>query len=644
MCAAIDHTEEAMSLLTLRNVTLAFGAAPLLDGVDLRIEPGERLCLVGRNGTGKSTLMKLINGELQVDGGEVVLRQGLRVARLTQEVPHELTGPVFDVVAGGLGENGALLAEYHTVSHQLAESGDEQLLGKLEQIQSRIEAVDGWLLNQRVETVLSRLKLPAESDFSDLSGGLKRRVLLARELVSEPELLLLDEPTNHLDIDAIAWLEEFLLSWQGTLLFITHDRMFLQRLATRIIELDRGVLSSWPGDYETYLRRKQEALDAEAVQNALFDKRLAQEEVWIRQGIKARRTRNEGRVRALEALRNERTQRRERQGTAKMQMHGADRSGKVVIEAENIGHSYGDVALFSDFSTSIMRGDKVAILGPNGVGKTTLLKILLGQLAPQQGSVKLGTKLEIAYFDQHRAALDEEASVLDNVAQGSDRVEVNGSSKHIMGYLQDFLFTPERARSPVKSLSGGERNRLLLAKLFTKPSNLLVMDEPTNDLDVETLDLLEELLLDYQGTLLLVSHDRVFINNVVTSSLVFEGHGRLNEYVGGYDDWLRQRPSCELEPGVAKKGGAVQRKEPEPSSPKKEKLSYKERRELEQLPAQIAKMEAEQEALQQRMGEPGFYQQPDGAAVNQATGRLEQLGRELEQAYGRWEALAEQEG
>jgi ATP-binding cassette subfamily F protein uup len=633
-----------MSLLTLRNVTLAFGGAPLLDGVDLRIEPGERLCLVGRNGTGKSTLMKLLNGELQADGGEVVMNQGLRVARLTQEVPHELSGPVFDVVAGGLGENGALLAEYHTVSHQLAESGDERLLGKLEQIQTRLEAVDGWLLNQRVETVLSRLKLPGESDFAALSGGLKRRVLLARELVSEPDLLLLDEPTNHLDIDAIAWLEEFLLGWQGTLLFITHDRMFLQRLATRIIELDRGVLSSWPGDYETYLRRKQEALDAEATQNALFDKRLAQEEVWIRQGIKARRTRNEGRVRALEALRNERTQRRERQGTAKMQMHGAERSGKVVIEAENIGHRYGEVTLFSDFSTAIMRGDKVAILGPNGVGKTTLLKILLGQLAPQQGTVKLGTKLEIAYFDQHRAALDEEASVLDNVAQGSDRVEVNGTSKHIMGYLQDFLFTPERARSPVKSLSGGERNRLLLAKLFTKPSNLLVMDEPTNDLDVETLDLLEELLLDYQGTLLLVSHDRVFINNVVTSSLVFEGHGRLNEYVGGYDDWLRQRPSCELEQGGGKKGGAAARREPEAARPKKEKLSYKEQRELEQLPELIAKLEAEQEALQQQMGAPDFYQQPDGAAVTRATERLEQLTGELEQAYARWEALAAQEG
>ncbi|MEN8168772.1 MAG: ATP-binding cassette domain-containing protein [Pseudomonadota bacterium] len=631
-----------MALLTLRNISLAFGGAPLLNGIDLSIEPGERLCLVGRNGTGKSTLMKLLNGELQADGGELISGQGLRVARLTQEVPRELSGPVFDVVAGGLGEGGALLAEYHDVSHQLAESCDDKLLAKLEKIQHKLEAVDGWQLNQRVETVLSRLKLPADSDFSDLSGGLKRRVLLARELVSEPDLLLLDEPTNHLDIDAIAWLEEFLLSWQGTLLFITHDRMFLQRIATRIIELDRGVLSSWPGDYETYLKRKQEALDAEATQNALFDKKLAQEETWIRQGIKARRTRNEGRVRALKSLRNERMERRERQGTAKMQMQGAERSGKVVIEAENLSFSYDGIPIFSDFSTTIMRGDKVAILGPNGVGKTTLLKVLLGDMEPQQGKVKLGTKLEVAYFDQHRSILDDEASVLDNVAEGSDRVEINGASKHIMGYLQDFLFTPERARSPVKSLSGGERNRLLLAKLFTKPSNLLVMDEPTNDLDVETLDLLEELLLDYKGTLLLVSHDRAFINNVVTSSLVFEGHGRLKEYVGGYDDWLRQRPSCEIAQGAKKKTAEVPSQQAKAT--KKNKMSYKDKRELELLPEQIAELEAEQEALQQKMGDPDFYQQQDGNAVTQATERMEQLNGELEQAYRRWEELAEQEG
>ncbi len=631
-----------MALLTLRNVSLAFGGDPLLDGIDLKIEPGERLCLVGRNGTGKSTLMKLLNDELQADSGEVIRRQGLKVARLTQEVPRELAGPVFDVVAGGLGQSGALLAEYHTLSSQLAESGDERLLAQLEQCQHRLEAVDGWSLNQRVETVISRLKLPADSDFASLSGGLKRRVLLARELVSEPELLLLDEPTNHLDIDAIAWLEEFLLSWQGSLLFITHDRMFLQRLATRIIELDRGNLTSWPGDYATYQKRKQEVLEAEAQQNALFDKKLAQEEAWIRQGIKARRTRNEGRVRALKALRNERRERRELQGKARMQMQGAELSGKVVIEAEQLSYSYDDRPLFHDFSTTIIRGDKVAILGPNGVGKTTLLKVLLGQLAPQQGKVKLGTKLELAYFDQHRAILDEEASVLDNVAEGSDRVEINGQSKHIMGYLQDFLFTPERARSPVKSLSGGERNRLLLAKLFTRPSNLLVMDEPTNDLDVETLDLLEELLLDYQGTLLLVSHDRAFVNNVVTSSLVFEGHGELNEYVGGYDDWLRQRPSCEVEQTRAKKPSGPKTQEEKPKANKK-KLSYKDQRELDQLPDRIAELEAEQEALQQKMADPAFYQSGDGEAIASATARMEELNGELEQAYERWEELAELE-
>jgi len=627
-----------MALMTLRNVTLAFGGPPLLDGINLQIEPGERLCLVGRNGTGKSTLMKLLNGELQADGGEVVCEQGLRVARLTQEVPHDISGAVFDVIAEGLGKTGALLAEYHHISQQLGD-GDEKLMGKLERIQHELEAADGWLLNQKVESVVSRLGLPAETDFAALSGGLKRRVLLARELVREPNLLLLDEPTNHLDIESIAWLEEFLLGWNGTLLFITHDRMFLQRLATRIIELDRGKLTSWPGDYETYLRRKEEALEAEAQQNALFDKRLAQEEAWIRQGIKARRTRNEGRVRALKAMRDERSERRERSGKARIAAQGAERSGKVVIEATDIGFAYDGRTLFRDFSTAIMRGDKVGILGPNGSGKTTLLQVLLGKLAPQQGSVKLGTKLEIAYFDQHRAQLDEEASVLDNVAQGSDRVEINGQSKHIMGYLQDFLFTPERARSPVRSLSGGERNRLLLAKLFTKPSNLLVMDEPTNDLDVETLDLLEELLLEYPGTLLLVSHDRAFLNNVVTSTIAFEGEGRLNEYVGGYDDWLRQRRQ-ETERAAAEKpklAPAVQ-KEENRAAARRSKLSYKDQRELEALPKRIEELEAEVETLHETMGDPAFYQQ-EAAAIAEARERLEAVEQELAAAYVRWEAL-----
>jgi ATP-binding cassette subfamily F protein uup len=630
-----------MALLTLRNVTLAFGGPPLLDGIELQIERGERLCLVGRNGTGKSTLMKLLNGELQADSGEVVREQGLRVARLTQEVPRDISGTVYDVVAEGLGEQGALLGEYHHVSQQLA-AGDEKQLAKLERIQHELEANDGWQLNQKVEATLSRLGLPADSEFSALSGGLKRRVLLARELVREPELLLLDEPTNHLDIAAIDWLEAFLLSWGGTLLFITHDRMFLQKLATRIIELDRGRLTSWPGDYETYLKRKEEVLEAEAQQNALFDKRLAQEEAWIRQGIKARRTRNEGRVRALKAMRAERSERRERSGKAKIALQEGERSGKVVIEATAIGCAYEGKTLFADFSTTILRGDKVGILGPNGSGKTTLLQVLLGKLPPQQGKVKLGTKLEIAYFDQHRAQLDEEGSVIDNVGEGSDRVEINGQSKHIMGYLQDFLFTPERARSPVRSLSGGERNRLLLAKLFTKPSNLLVMDEPTNDLDVETLDLLEELLLDYPGTLLLVSHDRAFLNNVVTSTIAFEGEGRLHEYVGGYDDWLRQRPTTEAKAEVAEKPKARPQPVMEPEK-KKAKLSYKDQRELDALPQRIEELEAEIETLHAAMAAPAFYQQ-EGEAIAATKERLQSVEQALSEAYERWESLEEMRG
>ena len=623
-----------MPLLTLRNISLAFGGPPLLDGIDLQIELGERLCLVGRNGTGKSTLMKLINGEIHADSGEVVRQPGLKVARLTQEVPHELDGEVFDVVAGGLGEVGALLADYHHIVQQMAD-GATDLMDRLERIQHQLEAIDGWNLNQRVEAVISRLSLPSEAAFGQLSGGMKRRVLLARELVREPDLLLLDEPTNHLDIESIGWLEEFLLGWQGSLLFITHDRMFLQRLATRIIELDRGRLSSWPGDYQTYLRRKEEALEAEAQQNALFDKRLAQEETWIRQGIKARRTRNEGRVRALKAMREERRERRERGGKASMALQAGEASGKVVIEAQGIGFQYDGQPIFQDFSTTILRGDKVGILGPNGVGKTTLLRVLLGQLAPQQGQVKLGSKLEIAYFDQHRAVLDEEASVIDNVAEGSDRVTINGASKHIMGYLQDFLFTPERARSPVRSLSGGERNRLLLAKLFSKPANLLVMDEPTNDLDVETLDLLEELLLDYPGTLLLVSHDRAFINNVVTSTIVFEGEGRLLEYVGGYDDWLRQRTVVGKkmpQPAAADKPRA--RAQPE----KKTRLSYKEQRELEALPGQIEALEEALAALHEQMADAAFYQQ-DKAMISSAQERLAELETQQAACYRRWEEL-----
>jgi len=623
-----------MALLTLRNVSLSFGGPPLLDGINLQIEPGERLCLVGRNGAGKSTLMKLLNNELQADSGEVVRRQGLKVARLTQEVPRDIADTVFDVVADGLGETGKLLADYHHVSQQLA-GGDDKLLVKLEKIQHELEASDGWQLNQRVEAVISRLKLPAESNFAELSGGMKRRVLLARELVQEPDLLLLDEPTNHLDIEAIGWLEEFLLNWPGSLLFITHDRMFLQHLATRIIELDRGQLTSWPGDYATYLRRKEEALEAEAQQNALFDKKLAQEEAWIRQGIKARRTRNEGRVRALKALRVERGERRERSGKVTMSLGEAERSGKLVIEADDIAMAYEGRTLFEHFSTTIMRGDRIGILGPNGSGKSTLLQVLLGKLEPQQGRVKLGTNLEIAYFDQHREQLNEEATVLDSVAEGSDKVTINGRDKHVMGYLQDFLFSPERARSPVRSLSGGERNRLLLARLFTRPANLLVMDEPTNDLDVETLELLEELLLDWQGTLLLVSHDRAFINNVVTSTIAFEGNGVLNEYVGGYDDWLRQRSVVE-QSRQESKPAAVKAEAKKPVA--RTKLSYKDQRELDALPQQIEQLETALEELHQRMSAPDYFKQ-DGAMIASEQERLAQLEEELAQTYQRWEEL-----
>ena len=626
-----------MALITLRNISVNFGGPPLLDGVELAIERGERLCLVGRNGAGKSTLMKVLTGEIVADDGAVEQPQGLRVARLVQEVPHDTEGDIFDVVASGLGDIGRLIAEYHHVSHGLADGSAE--LADLERVQHQLEAADGWQLEQRVEVTLTKLGLDADTPFSALSGGLKRRVLLARALVTEPDLLLLDEPTNHLDIDAIAWLEEFLLGWNGTLLFVTHDRMLLRKLATRIIELDRGRLTSWPGDFDTYLERKAAALEAEATQNALFDKKLAQEESWIRQGIKARRTRNEGRVRALKALREERRERREVGGKAKISINEAERSGKLVAEVEGVDYAWEGTPILKGLSTTILRGDKIGIIGPNGAGKTTLLRVLLGRLPPETGRVKLGTNLEVAYFDQHREALDEERSVRDNVGQGSDQVVINGQSKHVMGYLQEFLFSPERANTPVKALSGGERNRLLLARLFTKPANVLVLDEPTNDLDAETLELLEELLLDYPGTLLLVSHDRAFLNNVVTSSLVFEGRGVINEYVGGYDDWLRQRrPPPSATPAKAAKPTPKPAAKASAAPEKARKLSYKEQRELESLPALIEKLEGEQEAIHQRMADPAFYQQA-GNEVSAVKERLEALEAELLEAYDRWEAL-----
>jgi len=626
-----------MPLLTLRDVTLSYGAAPLLDHINLAIEPGERLCLVGRNGAGKSTLMKMILGQVLPDSGEVVRSGELRVAILEQAVPADTSGSVFDVVAGGLGNMGEQVRRYHRAVHDLTERPDDaRAMTELERAQQALEAGGGWSLEQRVETVISRLDLPADAQFKALSGGLKRRVLLGRALVTEPDLLLLDEPTNHLDIEAIDWLEEFLLDFGGSLLFITHDRAFLRRLATRIIELDRGQLTDWPGDYDTYLRRKQEALETEARANALFDKKLAQEEAWIRQGIKARRTRNEGRVRALKALRAERAERRLRMGTTQMDIQAADRSGRMVIEAEGVSFHYDGKAVIRDFSSLILRGDKVGIVGPNGAGKTTLLRLLLGQLKPDSGHVRLGTNLEVAYFDQHRAVLDEEASVADNVGEGRDRLDINGESKHVLSYLQDFLFEPARARQPVKALSGGERNRLLLAKLFTRPANLLVLDEPTNDLDAETLDLLEERLGDFPGTVLVVSHDRAFLDNVATSIIAFEGDGVVNEYVGGYEDWLRQRPSSRR---AAPATQAIEKPVPVPEkAPKAKKLSYKDQRELALLPGRIEALEKEQASLTETLGDAAFYQQP-AQKITEAQQRMAQIEAELAQCFERWAKL-----
>jgi len=626
-----------MALITLRAVNLGFGGPALLEHVDLKIERGERLCLVGRNGTGKSTLMKLIAGEIKADEGETIYKQGINITRLTQEVPRDLTGTIFDVVAEGLGEQGKLLAEFHHISHELAHDTSDKIMKRFEQVQHELEACGGWEVDQKVTATLTRMQLDPDGEFSALSGGLKRRVLLARALVNQPDLLMLDEPTNHLDIEAIRWLEDFLLDFDGTLLFVTHDRALLKKLATRIIELDRGRLTSWPGNYETYLQRKQEALDAEATEHALFDKKLAQEEVWIRQGIKARRTRNEGRVRALEEMRRQHSDRRKKMGTVRMELQDGANSGKLVVEADHITQGYDDKTIIRDFSTVILRGDKIGILGPNGAGKTTLLKALLGEEEPKSGTIKLGTKIEVAYFDQHRSVLDESKSVIDNLAQGSDKVTINGIERHIISYLQDFLFSPERARTPVKALSGGERNRLLLARLFTKPANLLVMDEPTNDLDVETLELLEELLLNYKGTLLLVSHDRAFINNVITSTLVFEGDGVINEYVGGYDDWLRQK--SDTKPAAATKKAKAQASSA-PKAEQKKKLSYKDQRELDALPKTIEKLENEQSELMTKLGDPDFYQQ-QGDAITTANERLAEIEAELATCYQRWEALEE---
>jgi ATP-binding cassette subfamily F protein uup len=629
-----------MPLITLQSVSLAFGSPPLLDGVSLHIEKGERVCLLGRNGTGKSTLLKLIAGDLQPDAGEVRVGEGVTVSRLTQDMPADVAGDVFNRVAGGLGEQGNLVREYHDLGRRLGEVSDERTLDRLAAVQQRLEAAGGWEIEQRTERVISRLRLDPDAAFSSLSGGLQRRVLLARALVQEPDLLLLDEPTNHLDIDAIDWLEGFLSEFSGALLFVTHDRVFLRRLATRILELDRGRLTSWPGNYDNYLRRRDERLNAEAMADARFDRKLSAEEAWIRRGIKARRTRNEGRVRALRAMREERRGRRERPGQARIRLAAGERSGKLVAEAEGVCYSWGGEPVVRDLDTLILRGDKVGVIGPNGVGKSTLLKLLLGELEPDSGTVRRGANLEVAYFDQLRAELEDDKSVTDNVSGGSDKVVVDGQAKHVLSYLKDFLFTPDRARQPAGVLSGGERNRLLLARLFTRPANLLVMDEPTNDLDAETLELLEELLTGFSGTLLLVSHDRALLNAVVTSTLVFEGGGRVREYVGGYDDWLRQRPAAAP---ASDDGGTHKRlrKKPQAAAPHTPgKLSYKQGRELEALPTRIEKLENEQAELHARMAEPEFYRRSAGA-ICAAKERLAEVTAELEEAYERWETLEE---
>ena len=631
-----------MPLITLQDIYLSYGQPPLIDHINLVVEPRERVCLIGRNGAGKSTLLKIVSGQVIADEGDLKRADGVKIAQLEQSVPQDAKGSVFDVIAAGLGAEGELAARYHQLTLELAKNPDEKIMRQLEQCQAQLDRVDGWDINQRVESIISKMALDPDVDIASLSGGYKRRVLLARALVCNPDLLLLDEPTNHLDIEAINWLEQFLLKWEGALLFISHDRRFMDNLATRFIEIDRGKIAEFNCNYATYTQRKREMLEVEEKHDALFDKRLSQEEVWIRQGIKARRTRNEGRVRALEAMRREYADRRKRQGTAKMDIQQAEKSGKIVAEAREINFAFDDgKTVVKSFSTLIQRGDKVGLIGRNGVGKTTLLKLLLGELEPQGGKVKTGTNLNIAYFDQYRSALDETKSVQDNVSGGRDMLEISGKSRHVISYLQDFLFSPDRCRQPVSALSGGERNRLLLAKLFTKPSNILVLDEPTNDLDIDTLDLLEELLIDYKGTILLVSHDRAFLNNVVTSTLAFEGNGVINQYVGGYDDWLRQRDA------TAKTSTKTPEKQAKPAKSSKttnntsKKLSYMAQRELDSLPAEIERLEEEISKISEQMNQPDFYQSERSvtAAVEKELGQLQD---KLNHCYQRWEELESQ--
>ncbi len=626
-----------MALVTLKEASLGFGGEPLLDGADLQIERGERICLIGRNGAGKSTLLKLVNGDLPPDNGTLTRAPGLKTALLAQEVPLDLDGTVYDCVTAGQPHSVALLGEYHRISREFDQSGDRSLSEERDRLRGGLEAAGAWPAHQQIRTVISRTGLDEGAECRTLSAGLKRRVALARALAGDPDILLLDEPTNHLDIDAILWMEEFLLRFVRTMLFVTHDRAFLGRLATRIVEIDRGRLISFPGDYENYVRRREEFLDNEAARNAQFDNRVKREEVWIRQGIKARRTRNEGRVRALMEMRAEVARRRRAIGNVRLVQQEVERSGRMVIEIVKVAFSYGGSPILTDFSATVMRGDKVGIIGPNGCGKTTLLRILLGELAPDSGTVRHGTNLQVAYFDQLRAQLDEGKTLQQNVVEDGDTVLVNGKPRNIMGYLQDFLFTPAQARAPITALSGGERNRLLLARLFTRPSNVLVLDEPTNDLDAETLELLEAMLIDYSGTVLMVSHDRAFLNNVATSTLVFEGGGKVREYCGGYDDWLSQRPPAEPGEDPAPKPKKAKARSA-PAGPRR--LTFKEQREREQLPEAIAALEQEQQTLYAAMADPALYKS-SGGDISRRQARLEQVEADLAAAYTRWEELEE---
>ena len=626
-----------MPLLRLSNISIAYGTHALLKNADFQLDAGERVGLLGRNGEGKSTLMKIIAGNVLPDHGDIWRQPELRLAWLEQspDLPDDAT--IYDAVAGGLGELGEWITRYHALTLSM-DYDDDKALNEMGDLQHKLESHNGWHFQQRVETTLNKLDLPGELKISDLSGGWKRRVALARALVIEPEVLLLDEPTNHLDFESITWLEEQILNFQGAVLFVTHDRSFLQKLATRIVDLDRGNLVSWAGSYDDYLVRKAAALEDEANQNAEFDKKLADEEVWIRQGVKARRTRNEGRVRALEKLRNERAQRRLQQGTARLALEKGDASGKKVIEVDNICFGYGEKQIIKNFSALIQRGDKIGLIGANGAGKSTLLKLLLQQIEPNSGTVEQGTKLEIAYFDQLRDQLDPNLTVADTVADGNDFVEIAGNKRHVMSYLGDFLFAPARARSPVKSLSGGEKNRLLLARLFTKPANLIVMDEPTNDLDLETLELLEEKLVNYDGTLLLVSHDRAFLDNVVTSVFVLNGSGDVDEFVGGYTDWMSYVNQMEqAKPAIVAKKNQEAPNQDKPAV-KKKRLSYKDQQELNDLPQMIDDLEVKQAALTLQISSSAFYKK-EPLAIAKTLDELKSIETKLEQVYARWNDL-----